>query len=219
MLALLILPSSPPLALCLVYGFPGSHVRHADNEAMLSQALACLAKLKLPALLMGDLNETLAGSRTLNHAYRVGFWKINSNEPTTMDKRGHVAQGEAIDHVLANHRCKDYGPSAQVSYERWISDHFPIFCKLKVPNHTMPCWILPQPMKIESKVLPTPDWSEKSPENFLAWNQRAVHWVSQAHGVKPQPRGTLTSHPPGRFKCTRITSTILRLQCRSSLRT
>ena len=75
-MGILPMPKSQPLVLCVVYGFPGSHVRFADNEALLSQTLICLAKLNLPAILMGDLNVSLANSRVLALAFRVGFWEV-----------------------------------------------------------------------------------------------------------------------------------------------
>ena len=113
-----------------------------------------------------------------------------------MDKKGQITQGEVIDHVLANHLAFDLKPSEEVDHSRWISDHFPIACTLSLPSVVHPCWMLPKPMGIERKVDSPPESNAERPENFVAWNQRAVRWVSEAHGVKAVQRCVISSSFP-----------------------
>ena len=136
------------LVIACIYGFPVSHLRHSDNEALYRQVFTCLAKLRQPALLVGDFNEVEARSDVLCSVFRMGFWRVNSCKSTTRDKNGDIAQNHAIDHVYANHQCFDLGIKGDVDYSRWLSDHFPILCSFSVPSSFPLCWSLPRPLRL-----------------------------------------------------------------------
>ena len=120
-----------------------------------------------------------------------------------MDKKGHISQNDAIDHVMANHLAKDFGIAAQVDYTRWLSDHFPIVCSFLLPFPAQPCWRLPKPLGISCKIEPLPQWDQPLPESFQAWNERALNWICAAFGVPRVPRGTLTTTYPEEKKVPR----------------
>ena len=77
-----------PSLFCLIsiYGHPPSHPKHANNEVMFQQVGAWMMSLKMPAVAMGDWNETVDSSPLLSLLPFAGLWKINSSSPTTHGK-------------------------------------------------------------------------------------------------------------------------------------
>ena len=182
------------LIIACIYGFPVSHPRHADNEAMFMQAFACLTKLTHPAVLVGDFNEVESRSQVLTLAYRLGFWKINSNKSTTRDKNGDIAQNQAIDHVFANHRCHDLGIQGEVDYSRWLSDHFPISCSFNVPFSLPLAWSLPKPLSLEHEALEDVPWAFKG-KTFAEWSAASERWLAMVYQTKSVGKCMITTEP------------------------
>ena len=66
------------------YGFPPSHPQRGLNEVLLSDACAYLSGLKRPAIVAGDLSDSLQSSPTLAMCTSIGVHDRTPNLPTTM---------------------------------------------------------------------------------------------------------------------------------------
>ena len=104
---------------------PPSRPQRGLNEVLLSDACAYLSGLRCPAIVAGDLNDSLQTSPKLAMCTAIGVHDKTPNLPTTMQKDGHVAKSPPIDHEIVNGPrsgfvCEDQLSAAHV---RSLSDH------------------------------------------------------------------------------------------------
>ena len=125
MLAVKMVTGCSPVIVLVMYGFPKSHPRYADNEVMIAQAAAWASRLTTAVIWTGDLNMNVNNSHFVALPERHGFWRLNDNTPTTRDKIGRVSLTAALDHVFVNARMRDLAPAAKVRHDIWLSDHYP----------------------------------------------------------------------------------------------
>ena len=139
------------IVIIAVYGFPSSHERYADNEALQAQIVHWAAGLSCAVLIAGDMNSSSASSPLLAMPDRFGLWRVTPEVPTTRDKKGHPSRNLALDHILVNSKMMDLSVQGNVRHDVWVSDHFPVCASWVMPDESYPTWCWPQPMKLGDK--------------------------------------------------------------------
>ena len=128
-------PTLQDLAVFCIYGFPDSHAAKPTNECMIRDVISCASGMICPAIVCGDLNETLRSSAALTACERLGMVHVSPNTSTTRRKNGEVMKGEAIDHILVNRHALHFFPTSTILVPRiTLSDHFPLTLSLMLPR-------------------------------------------------------------------------------------
>ena len=182
--AILIIGSS---CVCIVgvYGFAASNREHDMNEVLLTQLGCWVARLKMPALLLGDFNQNTSSSAFLNLCDVTGLWRLSSNEPTTSNRKGQVAETLPLDHVMANARMLDFTTSAQVDYSVHLSDHYPIRGELRLPVVPVSSvWKWPRKMEIPDTPVENVEWVFEG-STYTEWADCAVRWLAKTFSISP----------------------------------
>ena len=173
-------PSLQNIVVLCLYGHPESHSAEPTNECLLRDVISCASGMTCPAIVCGDLNETLRSSAALTSCERLGMTHVSPNTSTTRIKNGEVMKGEAIDHILVNRHALHYFPTSTVLYHITLSDHFPLTLSLMLPraqSFTSMKW--PMPAKLLRVIEACPYEYDQS-LSFDQWIVKIKEWIRQS---------------------------------------
>ena len=176
-----------------LYGFAKSHKDHGMNDALLLQTFLWAEKQTIPVMLGGDLNVTSDTSAIVSLSQVVKFWKLNDDTPTTRAERGGAAASAAIDHLFVSSSFLDWGVRASVSWDFWISDHFPIVAKWSIPADPPLVWKWPSFMRCK-EIKNHPAW-ECYPTTYVEWSEYATRWLSVVFEECAESKTIVTAQP------------------------
>ena len=181
------------MLLVSVYGYPHSHPRCRDNDALLRQVFTWIAEQTLPVLMGGDLNVSIGTSEPLSLVHRLGLWRITDDMPTTMAKSTGRPTGPPIDHIVCNAKMLDLQIKAKVSYSIPMSDHFPILADFHVRHDNKPLvWVWPKPMRCDEVKNPELQWEEWA-TTYTEWAEMAATWLAKACDTTRISKNRVTS--------------------------
>ena len=192
LLAIRVIMPTGRLNIVIMYGFPRSHPRAADNEAMHAQVSTCIARFTSATLWAGDFNESSHTCPLMATFDRFGLWRLNDYTPTTRFRLGGPAQSPAIDPALVNHKMLDWAIRACPRHDMWVSDHYSVSVTWTCSIERYIVWRWPRPMVLEDRSTPPPPWPS-DPNSLSEWNHVASRWISSAYACKWENKLSLTS--------------------------
>ena len=90
--------------------------------------------------------------------------------------------------MIANSVFLDHSPRAHVSYEKWISDHYPIVCTWSAKAlHSSLQWRWPKPM-VKKQATKEVEWPTQTRTTYVQWTKKEVAWIAASTESIPQQK-------------------------------
>ena len=172
-----------PFFVC-AYCYPENHPMRTANEALIVDIFRWTSKLTQPVVVCGDFNSSISSSAVLTLSHVWGMHRVGNDLPTTRNKNKGPSKGQAIDHIFDNRYMADCAFDAEVTHDRYLSDHFPIDATFVLRKAV---YSVTKPMKLPPHPVTKPEW-RMARENYVTWCDKAVKWVSTAFDVPPESK-------------------------------